>query len=198
MTTPTPMTDALHANLVKTSEGPNWIAGKDYCDMRGHAEELERDLAAAQEARQAAEEIAESCRKDADFYQEALIRFKEEREGNTRQFQRLQHRLAQSEADNFSLAAGQCIVTNGGLMGDDHGHLYCDQQRQRDELLGKIRVMADIMNTALDVMKTVEGDGSDEDEALMHIRAKMASAIDSVRRADKSAIDAAIAGGGKK
>lgn len=48
--------------------------------------------------------------------------------------------------------------------------------------------MADIMNTALDVMKTVEGDGSDEDEALMHIRAKMASAIDSVRRSEKAAI----------
>ena len=156
-------------------------------EWRELAEQAQRELAVAQEARQRADALAESNLN-------ALNRFKEEREGNTRQFRRLQHRLAQSEADNFSLAAGQCIVTNGGLMGDDHGHLYCDMQRQRDELRGRVRVMADIMNTALDVMKTVEGGGSDEDEALMHIRAKMASAIDSVRRADKSAIDAAIAG----
>ena len=33
----------------------------------------------------------------------------------------------------FTMAAGQCIVTNGGLMGDDHGHQYCDMERQRDE-----------------------------------------------------------------
>lgn len=113
-----------------------------------------------------------------------LARLKDEREGNTRQFRRLQDRLAQSEADASSLAAGQCIVTDGGLMGDDHGHLYCDMQRQRDELRGRIRTMADIMNSALDVMKTVEGDGSDEDEALMHIRARMASCIDYVLRRD--------------
>lgn len=141
-------------------------------------------LHGASERSQRAEALAES-------YRDALNRFKEEREGNTRQFQRLQHRLAQSEADNSSLAVGQCIVSNGGLMGDEHGNLYCDMQRQRDEQRGRLRVMADIMNTALDVMKTVEGDGSDEDEALMHIRAKMASAIDSVRRADKAAIDSA-------
>lgn len=110
------------------------------------------------------------------------------------QFTALRSDLAAAREEAFTLAAGQCIVANGGLMGDDHGHLFCDMQRQRDELRGRVRVMADIMNTALDVIKTVEGDGSDEDEALMHIRAKMASAIDSVRRDDKSAIDAAIAG----
>ena len=33
----------------------------------------------------------------------------------------------------FTMAAGQCIITNGGLMADDHGHQYCDMQRQRDE-----------------------------------------------------------------
>lgn len=33
----------------------------------------------------------------------------------------------------FTMAAGQCIVTNGGLMDDDHGHQYCDMERQRDE-----------------------------------------------------------------
>jgi len=172
MTTPTPRTDAYYASIYSDCEGIEFTR------------QLERDLASAQEARQRAEERA--AQKEAE-----LARFKEEREGNTRQFRRLQERLAQSEADASSLAAGQCIVTNGGLMGDDHGHLYCDMQRQRDEQRGRLRVMADIMNAALDVMKTVEGDGSDEDEALMHIRAKMASAIDSVRRADKAAIDSA-------
>jgi len=123
-------------------------------------------------------------RERAEKAEAEVARLKDEREGNTRQFRRLQDRLAQSEADASSLAAGQCIVTNGGLMGDDHGHLYCDMQRQRDELRGRIRVMADIMSSALDVMKTVEGDGSEEDEALMNIRAKMASAIDYVARRD--------------
>lgn len=178
--------------------------------MKSQFTALRSDLAAAQEAlknhlhldnhnaivRQL-EERAQRAEDLAESYRDALNRFKEEREGNTRQFRRLQERLAQAEADAFSMSAGQCIVTNGGLMGDYHGHLYCDMQRQRDEMRGKIRVMADIMNTALDVMKTVEGDGSDEDEDLMHIRAKMASAIASVIRADKSAIDAAIAEGKK-
>lgn len=34
----------------------------------------------------------------------------------------------------FTLAAGQCCVESGGLMADDHGHQYCDMERQRDEL----------------------------------------------------------------
>lgn len=43
----TPRTDDLHKSLVKLSEGPNWISGKDYCDMRKNSEKLERKLAAA-------------------------------------------------------------------------------------------------------------------------------------------------------
>ena len=34
----------------------------------------------------------------------------------------------------FTMAAGQCCVKDGGLMSDDHGHQYCDMERQRDEL----------------------------------------------------------------
>lgn len=34
----------------------------------------------------------------------------------------------------FTMAAGQCCVKDGGLMADDHGHQYCDMERQRDEL----------------------------------------------------------------
>ena len=33
----------------------------------------------------------------------------------------------------FTMAAGQCCVKSGGLMADDHGHQYCDMERQRDE-----------------------------------------------------------------
>lgn len=42
-------------------------------------------------------------------------------------------RIVSLNAECFSLAAGQCIVREGGLMGDDHGHQYCDMERQRDE-----------------------------------------------------------------
>ena len=55
----TPMTDALHAELVKISEGPHWIAGKDYCEMRQHAEALERQLS---EARAELEEMRDTLR----------------------------------------------------------------------------------------------------------------------------------------
>lgn len=33
----------------------------------------------------------------------------------------------------FTMAAGQCCVKSGGLMADDHGHQFCDMERQRDE-----------------------------------------------------------------
>lgn len=88
----------------------------------------------------------------------------------------------------FTMAAGQCCVKSGGLMADDHGNAYCDMQRQRDELRGKLRVMADIMSDALSVMKTID-DGCDPDNesALDSLRAEMAGAIDSVKRADAKA-----------
>lgn len=38
------------------------------------------------------------------------------------------------EIDAFTLAAGQCCVKSGGLMGDDHGNLYCDMERKLGEL----------------------------------------------------------------
>ena len=43
-------------------------------------------------------------------------------------------RALKAEADAFQMAAGQCCVKSGGLMADDHGHQYCDMERQRDEL----------------------------------------------------------------
>lgn len=42
-------------------------------------------------------------------------------------------RAEAAERDAFTMAAGQCIVKSGGLMADDHGHQYCDMERQRDE-----------------------------------------------------------------
>ena len=88
----------------------------------------------------------------------------------------------------FAMAAGQCCVKSGGLMADDHGNQYCDMQRQRDELRGKLRVMADIMGDALSVIKTID-DGCDPDNesALDSLRAKMAGSIDSARRAEMAA-----------
>lgn len=91
------------------------------------------------------------------------------------------------EQECFTLAAGQCCVKSGGLVADDHGHQYCDMQRQRDELRGKLRVMANIMGDALRVMKTIEEGESDDESALDSLRAKMAGAIDSVRRAEMAA-----------
>jgi chromosome segregation ATPase len=49
MSNDTPMTDAEHTRLVRISEGPDWIAGKDYVDMRKHSETLERENARLRE-----------------------------------------------------------------------------------------------------------------------------------------------------
>ena len=50
----------------------------------------------------------------------------------------------------FTMAAGQCIVTNGGLMADDHGHQFCDMERQRDEWKRKAEEYKAALNTAND------------------------------------------------
>ena len=39
----TPQTDSLHWKLVADSEGPNWIAGLDYIEMKQHAMKMEHD-----------------------------------------------------------------------------------------------------------------------------------------------------------
>ena len=89
-----------------------------------------------------------------------------------------------AERDAFTMAAGQCIVKSGGLMADDHGHLYCDMQRQRDELKGRLRVMTNIMGDALSVLNTVVEEDSDEESRLDSLRAKMAGAIQSVLKSE--------------
>ena len=88
----------------------------------------------------------------------------------------------------FTMAAGQCCVKSGGLMADDHGNAYCDMQRQRDELRGRLRVMTNIMGDALSVLNTIQGEESDEETRLDSLRAKMAGAIDSVLRTEKASI----------
>ena len=88
----------------------------------------------------------------------------------------------------FKMAAGQCCVKSGGLMADDHGNAYCDMQRQRDELRGRLRVMTNIMGDALSVLNTIQGEESDEETRLDSLRAKMAGAIDSVLRTEKASI----------
>lgn len=49
MESETPRTDAIHNELVKQSELPDWIVGKAYVDMRKHARQLERELREARE-----------------------------------------------------------------------------------------------------------------------------------------------------
>ena len=51
----TPLTDELHRSLVKASEDSRtWIAGRDYVDMRKHAEKCERALRLAESQREQA------------------------------------------------------------------------------------------------------------------------------------------------
>lgn len=45
-------------------------------------------------------------------------------------------RLDELEAENSTLAAGACNVPNG-LIGDEHGHFYCEPSRQLAQLKGK-------------------------------------------------------------
>ena len=68
-----------------------------------------------------------------------------------------QTRALKAEADAFTLAAGQCCVKSGGLMADEHGHQYCDMERQRDELK-RGKVLADGMANMIRgfILKTVE------------------------------------------
>ena len=51
----------------------------------------------------------------------------------------------------FTMAAGQCCVKSGGLMADDHGHQFCDMERQRDEWKRKAeeaaRLLQEWLNT---------------------------------------------------
>lgn len=73
----TPLTDALHRHLVKISEGPNWIAGKDYVTMRKHAEELELALKSAEAAgMERAAEIAKCFPACGNWVTEGLGRSK--------------------------------------------------------------------------------------------------------------------------
>lgn len=40
-------------------------------------------------------------------------------------------------AENFNLAAKQCIVS-GGLRGDEYGHQYCNLQKQYQQLIKEV------------------------------------------------------------
>ena len=55
MDTATPRTDAEHIRLLRISEGPFWIEGKDYVAMREHSEKLERELASLRAEKERAE-----------------------------------------------------------------------------------------------------------------------------------------------
>lgn len=42
----------------------------------------------------------------------------------------------------FALAAGQCIIENG-LLGDEHGHQYCDVERRLSVLVERLERLVD-------------------------------------------------------
>lgn len=46
----------------------------------------------------------------------------------------------------FTMAAGQCCVKAGGLMADEHGHQYCDMERQQAELKRENHAIRTLMN----------------------------------------------------
>lgn len=50
---------------------------------------------------------------------------------------RMQEEIDKLRAENFALAAGQCIVKDG-LLGDEHGHQYCALQRAQQPQAGKM------------------------------------------------------------
>jgi hypothetical protein len=54
--------------------------------------------------------------------------------------------LAKAQAENFSLAAGQCIV-DGGLCGDDYGNQYCKVKAERDAAVAALDTIQDWANT---------------------------------------------------
>lgn len=114
-----------------------------------------------------------------------------------------QDRALKAEADAFQMAAGQCCVKSGGLMADDHGKQYCDMERQRDELKavadlteevierqdkdiatlkGEAAVLADILRDAYEVIKTIEGENSDEQERLRDLCIRLVWAIQPEQR----------------
>lgn len=81
---------------------------------------------------------AEACRK-ANLHKDAHLHDKA-----AALITRLSADLAALEAENFRLAAGQCIVERG-LIGDEHGHFYCSVSAdlaKATDLLTKWRIWA--------------------------------------------------------
>lgn len=54
----------------------------------------------------------------------------------------LSQRIAELKAENFRLAAGQCVVENG-LVGDEHGHFGCTLVREREQVVAWLRWQAE-------------------------------------------------------
>jgi hypothetical protein len=93
-------------------------------------------LAALKSAIPASAEVEATCelltKRDGQEFDGEVHLNSEEAACIRRLLRSLSTRLAAVEAENFKLAAGQCIV-EGGLVGDDHGHSACTLEAERDK-----------------------------------------------------------------
>jgi hypothetical protein len=65
-------------------------------------------------------------------------------------------RIAELEAENFKLAAGQCIVDKDGLQGDDYGNVYCRQQRRVKELEAEVERLKALLPDVDEALRLAE------------------------------------------
>lgn len=106
-----------------------------------------------------------------------------------------QERALKAEADAFQMAAGQCCVRHG-LTDDGNGHQYCDIEKQRDDwkmratnIQGEANVLVDIIRDAYEVIKTIEGESTDEEESLLQLRRSMALAFSTYNPIAKTTVE---------
>lgn len=83
----------------------------------------------------------------------------------------------------FTMAAGQCCVRDGGLMADDHGHQFCDMERQRDEL----RVL---LNAAKVAEKSCENCDQHLGDKIKDLEQKFTNAMNELARAETALSEA--------
>jgi hypothetical protein len=96
-------------------------------------------------------------------------------------------RIEALEAENFKLAAGACTV-EGGLVGDEHGHVYCSLKARIEALERELAAMAwaerercaSIAENAmvmLEIGTPEDGPFTRDDRAVDTTRASIAAAI---------------------
>ena len=109
------------------------------------------------------------------------------------------NRALRAEADAFQMAAGQCCVRYG-LTDDGNGHQYCDIEKQRDNwkmratnIQGEANVLVAILRDAYEVIKTIEGESTEEEESLLQLRRSMALAFSTYNPIAKTTVESGAA-----